>query len=63
MKTVELLLGGILTLNDFSNYAVRVREPIKGSIGDNLTLLGLGLPSGNVVLHRALNILEGLHSV
>ncbi|OQV12312.1 Gamma-glutamyltranspeptidase 1 [Hypsibius exemplaris] len=51
--------GGILQMEDLQNYQVLVEAPIATTLRRNLTLYGLGPPSGNVLLHYMINILEG----
>ncbi|XP_055338973.1 scoloptoxin SSD14-like isoform X2 [Paramacrobiotus metropolitanus] len=51
--------GGIIQLADFAQYRVQEREPLSTKISDNMTLMGVGLPSGNVVLHNIFGTLKG----
>jgi gamma-glutamyltranspeptidase/glutathione hydrolase len=51
--------GGLLTLDDLADYAVKVREPVRGTYR-GLEVVSFPPPSsGGAVLLEALNILEG----
>lgn len=54
--------GGIIQMADLEKYHVQIRAPISSKLSDS-TLFGVGLPSGNVIFHFILDILEGYTSL
>ena len=55
--------GGIMTAEDLKNYQVKMREPIRIKLKNNLTLHTSALPGGGSVLVHILNIIQGTISI
>ena len=55
--------GGIVTLDDLSNYTVRHQEPIAGRIDSlGLTVYGPRPPSSGVILQYILRLFDGWYN-